>query len=292
MDSMNRINRINDVNDMNDKEIDNIHISVDTVSQNDQPKGVRKLISTMSFNLGQQIGKAATAVCDNNHKEATQIATDGEEFLRKSYVEIFNQQTGHLDNPLWWKNEFTNAGLVLLDIFIKQAQEQPAKSKEITIAYNGELHTFNNNMVITIGRYRGCDIEFPVCATYGSSRLHGLLFLLPEINKYIVVDMGSLQGIVTEKRSSEKDCVNSLPKQRNVLVFDFDEIAILRMGNLRVAVNPKECVVCFERPRGITYDCGHHVVCSVCNESIADCPICRKYIHNRKMELALCTKMR
>ena len=43
-----------------------------------------------------------------------------------------------------------------------------------------------------------------------------------------------------------------------------------------------ECVICFEKRKQVTYECGHKVVCKKCNayliraEEIPSCPLCRK----------------
>lgn len=49
-----------------------------------------------------------------------------------------------------------------------------------------------------------------------------------------------------------------------------------------------ECVICFEKRKQVTYDCGHKV-CKTCNihlirvEEIPSCPLCRKPLVLKKL---------
>jgi len=160
-------------------------------------------------------------------------------------------------------------------------------SDKINIAYNGRMYEFDNKRVITVGRYQGCDIQFPDIRTSASSRLHALIFLFPESDKYVVADMGSFYGVKTEKRKEGKQCNHSLPKSRSILIFDWDETAILGMGDMKIGINPRECVICLTEPRNFTFNCGHYAVCNNCKDMVHVCPICKVPIQTASSGLRL-----
>ncbi|QKF94289.1 forkhead associated (FHA) domain-containing protein with RING domain C3CH4 type [Fadolivirus algeromassiliense] len=260
------------------------------LSKQAKTEPVSSTMSLQSHRIGTRVAKTTSFAIRGDEKNAMKSANDDAEEIREAYCQIFSlQETVHKNNPLWFLDEFKNAGEIMLQELANEINIKEAPSTEITVAFDGQLHIFKNTRVATFGRYDGCDIRFPSHNTTASSRLHCLLFLLSEINKYIVVDMGSLRGINTEKRSSEKPCVHSMPKARNVLIFDWDEIAILRMGDMKIAINPKECVVCFDHPRQCIFNCGHHATCNNCAGMISNCPICRAPINKIDSAMALKT---
>jgi len=234
-------------------------------------------MSMQSQTIGIHYKKSINATITGNQHEATKLANEGEEVIREQYCKIFDlQHLQHKDEPNWWKTEFENAGKLLVDSFEKKDAIQ---NKKINIAYNGKMYEFDNKRVISVGRYEGCDIQFPHPNIGASSRLHALIFLFPESDKYIVADMGSYSGIRTEKRSDGKLCTHSLPKSRNILIFDWDETVILGMGDMKIGINPKECVICLTEPRNCTFNCGHYTVCTNCRNMINECPICKAPIN-------------
>ena len=42
-----------------------------------------------------------------------------------------------------------------------------------------------------------------------------------------------------------------------------------------LASRRRECIVCYEAPREIAFDCGHFVCCGACGRRVAACPVCR-----------------
>lgn len=206
--------------------------------------------------------------------------------MRKAYLEVFElQYTTYKDDKTWWKKEFHNAGMIMLSSMEAAFEASTLDAgftglsavvdKEIFIAYNEQLYVFKDRMV-TVGRHPGCSVEF--LQKSGTSRLHAVIYLLPEIEQYIVLDLGSCDGIITTNRSSEQPCLCSIPRARNLLSFHFDEVALLSMGVAKLAINPKSCIICFDRVRQQTFSCGHHLACSQCADRLSICPLCRKDI--------------
>ena len=212
----------------------------------------------------------------------TQIITESVERMRKTYCEVFEEQVQKEDKE-WWKKQFTE----FAEIAIKAMKEQEgqAGSGPVNIAYDGKTHLCTKELTL-IGRYVGCDIPLKQNIT---SRLHAMVFILPNINKIIVVDVGSFFGIVTKERSSSEKSVHSLPNMRNVLFFDLNETVILSLGMEDICINPKECVVCMEEARNCRFGCNHWVTCTNCASKLQDCPICRKPIDGRQVMYATAT---
>ena len=42
-----------------------------------------------------------------------------------------------------------------------------------------------------------------------------------------------------------------------------------------LVISPPTCIICMERSRAITYDCGHFVACEQCTNELDKCPTCR-----------------
>ena len=103
--------------------------------------------------------------------------------------------------------------------------------------------------------------------------LQCLIYFFPSKGKIVVVDLGSLMGVKTKYRSTDEPCVNSLPEARNILIFDREETVILELCSKQISINPKECLICMDAPRELKFQCGHHVVCSKCYDSIVICPL-------------------
>lgn len=237
----------------------------------------QRQMSMQSQTIGNHYRKAINATVIGNPNESKQIINEGEEVIREQYVKIFElQETVHKTEPNWWKTEFENAGKLLVDAF--ESKDKVQSMEKFNIAYNGKMYEFDNKRAITIGRYGGCDIQFPPRED-GTSRLHALIFLFPENPKYVVADMGSMRGIITEKRSTDKSCTSSVPRNRNILIFDWTETAILILVDKKISINPKECVICLTEPRNCTFDCGHYLVCNNCKNKIHECPVCRTPIN-------------
>ena len=212
----------------------------------------------------------------------THMSVDDEETLRSAYLKI-------IESPDWVAT-FTETGRALISEQMKitppaEGGPGPSAPEALTIAVNKQLYSFSKEVVL-IGRKQGNDIKLP---DPGVSRLHVLIFLLPSEDMYLVVDIGSLCGFRTLARSGEGPLYRSKPQAREVGIFKWRETATIQMENLTFAFNPKDCVVCLENKRGVTFDCGHHVVCEACNSQLEKCPICRAVIHARDFEFAVMT---
>jgi hypothetical protein len=150
----------------------------------------------------------------------------------------------------------------------------------MTITYDGNYYTFNSSdRVIFVGRSEGCNINLECTCT---SRIHALIYLLPEMDTILVVDVGSQSGIKTVSRSSGQEIMHSLPYKRNVLSFKWNEIVILELGIKKIVLNCKDCLICMEKPRSYKFSCNHYAVCDSCVNKITTCPICRESINKKE----------
>lgn len=70
----------------------------------------------------------------------------------------------------------------------------------------------------------------------------------------------------------------SVSKNRNILIVDGSLRSLLMFGDRNVIFNPQTCIICYEQPRTIRFQCGHAVVCDECSKSLAQCPLCRQII--------------
>lgn len=214
--------------------------------------------------------------------------------LRTTYQQIFDEQTkSHSLDPNWWKLPFTLCANKFADHLKQELMKEPNQGKQdddqqddnIKIAkVGGLIQTFDSARQATlfIGRHPGCDLvltEFP--HDRNCSRLHCVFYPLRSLNSILIVDVGSASGIYTLKRSNKhKDLVSSTPTHRRVLLFDWNEFAIVQLGDRKLILNPRDCVVCMERGREVTLkECQHCCCCSSCLVNLSECPICRVAIN-------------
>ena len=218
--------------------------------------------------------------------------------LRKAYEEIFNaQEKYYTDDPNRWKNIFIESGVQLSKKILSELKDGNNSSEEHKVIFgcNNMIYDLQDRKVILVGRYKGCDISLASEKDKSVSRLHAVIFLFEEFNKIFVVDVGSLDGIITTKRSSDAKCINSLPEKRDIIILEYDEQVILNLGNIKLFINPKECLICYENPRNIKFisikenniskGCDHYVTCQECYQKLHNgpinkqiCPICRAKI--------------
>lgn len=146
-----------------------------------------------------------------------------------------------------------------------------------------------NDTAITIGRMENIDIRLaPYDKVDLCSRVHAIILVMKN-NDYIVVDVGSLTGVICQTRElNEKDpklypIVSSIPNSRKILCFKNSELSIMKFGSVTVTFNPRLCVVCMENPRDMIASCGHFSTCGKCTDDIKKknndsfvCPICRQ----------------
>jgi hypothetical protein len=246
------------------------------MSNDNIPQPLR-LYSTYSSTLSDNVYLTREESCPTVREQASEL-------LRDTYIEIFEEQkrltsTNEGDKD-WWIKQFTDSAELLIQKFkdenkdIEVNRENQAQS--ITIGYKTNLFEFNpeEQKIIMVGRREECTIPFT--PTRGCSRLHAVIYFIPELHKILVADMGSLTGIVTTKRS-KGELSSSTPLNRKLLVFDYDESAILKCGDETIMISPKECVVCMNRPRNCELACGHYVTCNECATKLPNnkCCICR-----------------
>jgi hypothetical protein len=250
-------------------------------TQSDQD--YKSLMSKESQTISRVVTKAANCYSNQpfvlGHKAdfTTQTEEESEE-LRVAYLAVIETPT--------WKQQIEDAAKLIAENLIKDFDQQDVTDKRITVAYNGELHEFDTDVTkfILIGIKSDCDIKL-----MGGSRVHAIVMPFPQLGIYLVIDMGGAFGFDNIKRSTDNPCVSSHPGQRNICVFDWNEISIFDFKHNKIAINPKECLICFEKARDIVFSCNHHATCSMCAHKINVCPICRKNITHRENKFALAT---
>lgn len=235
--------------------------------------------------ISQSIAQSVYNVTKHENS-SKQISSKEISSLRQQYVDVFNhQQNEFVSEPNWWIEVFRKTGDDLLELIKKDLpQNNNNVSGEFSIKCGcDQPYKFTDRKVILMGRRTGCDVQFP-SIRIDTSRLHAIVYLLPEINKIAVVDVGSLSGIQTVERSSGKECERSEPDSRRVLMFEWNEYAKFEFGSLEVAFNLKECVICMDNLREIKFGCGHYAACKECADKLQECPICRQVIVSKKPE--------
>lgn len=190
-----------------------------------------------------------------------------------------------------WKEFFCEVGEALLAEYKRnnRADFPIDISEEKGIYYGDQFFQFPIcQRVVLIGRKEGVDILIP---RNGISRLHLILFQLPEFNMKIIVDVGSLRGLKTVCRAERKQLVHSKPHERNVLVFGWSEPVVIQLGyddaepRQHLTFDGKDCLICMQKARSKTLSCGHFVSCADCLEAVVKstrcCPICRQPIDSK-----------
>ncbi|AYV86788.1 MAG: forkhead associated FHA domain and RING domain protein [Sylvanvirus sp.] len=248
----------------------------------------------------------------------------GKDPLRKAYIEIFEEQNSyeHQNNSLWWKEQLVGIaqglkaemlhkysqtmqpGILYPSPIIQEMKEMERISNEpeslsslsstFDIAINGRTSTFpwSETTVITVGRRQGCDIALnhvDIQKMLSLSRLHLLIFPIPEVRRFILVDVGSLTGFETIQRSvavNPSYRLTSQPFGRQNLLTEKDEVVVLKLSNSTLVIHPKVCIVCLDQSRhAIFTTCNHYVCCESCASKLKCCPVCRAGGMNQNQEL-------
>lgn len=211
------------------------------------------------------------------------------EIVRKNYCDTLQQNGSYYDEFKKIATELKkNLTCELHDV------ESQILPQYIYITYEDNISKYDSRTtnVIFVGRLHGCDIQLNNNKFY-CSRVSGIIIVDYRKGKLFIVDVGSLFGIKTKIRAKGKDCQHSVPYDRNVLMFDLGEQVVLQMGDAELALSPEEwkvCVVCYERPRNITFPCKHYCCCAECSLHLQVCPICRTPTnHQEKMHFAIST---
>ncbi len=226
--------------------------------------------------------------------ERTSIRAMQTEQLRDHYLRTFDTA----DDPL----------VVLIGDSQEKIEEtvlEPCQNnnnhEKFQIQYKDQLYDQPDNGPLRVGRYHGgadhnkeCDVKL-IKEHNGSSRLHAIVYFYP--NHYVpnvtdpnkgvilVVDVGSMEGIRTISRPSGKPKVDSLPRNRNILIFEWNESAVLQLATEKIVLTPKTCIICLSEPRTKKFQCGHYLTCETCalrlfQQHSPTCPICRAPIIN------------
>lgn len=170
--------------------------------------------------------------------------------------------------------------------------------REITISYKDDRGLAVVNVVeskddlVTIGRER-CSVhieEYPIEGQCTTSRVHLLIFYVP--GYWLIVDVASISGFKIINRGKEDaPLTESKSDDRQIAVIGDDEPAIIAVGKFQLYINPKQCVVCLDKPRSVTFSCRHNICCGKCARHLRDCPICRKVIVDRRVEQSMTSLM-
>jgi hypothetical protein len=135
------------IKDLITKEKEETKIEEETEEREQSIQNLKKTItSTLEKTITQNI--------------KTQTNTESEE-LRKSYLEVFEQQANkYQDNPNWWKEQFIYITKELTDKYKQYTQTNNNEYEETIISYKNKIYEFNNEFtMILIGRMPGCDIS-------------------------------------------------------------------------------------------------------------------------------------
>lgn len=111
------------------------------------------------------------------------------------------------------------------------------------------------------------------------SRLHCVVMLIGD--QVVIVDLGSLSGLVMKSRTRDLALESSLPASRRVLVIPSDDFVVFDLGHdVELQINGPSCIACNSAPRTILIEpCHHFVLCRRCCEAWTQqhptCPTCR-----------------
>lgn len=153
-------------------------------------------------------------------------------------------------------------------------QRDVQSTTTIRITYNGIDYDFDARQqpVVLIGKRDESDI---VLNEPASSRLHAVIYLFPQLNKVLIVDIGSRHGITMINRRSNGPLQHSTLSDRQPIELLFGEGCQLKLGNQIITLSALQCVICMEESRSCRLSCGHFATCETCIAQINQCPLCR-----------------
>lgn len=245
-----------------------VHTSSGTRSAATEPIGrlcraaAASISSSMNKTLaGQSGGRQLSVDCAMDEEE--------EEALRALYLRCIDEDPDvilpKLAVPLKEELMHTELGQQLL--------QGPMQS--VAVATMGQVEAIEKE-TFSIGRRRSCDVCLPA-QSQSVSRIHIWVFNLP--GGIVLVDGWSCLGtFVMERENSEQGHQESCPGSRCAFVIPHGEAVTLRVGTEYLTLNPKLCIVCFERPRAVRLPCGHQAFCKQCigpsRAQLTKCPVC------------------
>eukprot|EP00756_Hemistasia_phaeocysticola_P047865 Hpha_TRINITY_DN22322_c0_g1::TRINITY_DN22322_c0_g1_i1::g.177893::m.177893 len=199
------------------------------------------------------------------------LTREEEEELRRSYLAVIARST--------WRSELLNvAQTIVITTPMDMCSEVPEPETEwsVGVKYQGKVRTFSKSRIVTVGRYPDNDVQLNE-TSLGCSRLHCVVFALPEKRRLLIADVGSCVGVQVTERSGPEGLLSSVPRKRKPILLQWGETAVLRLADETVVINPKECVVCMTEAREVRFACGHFVCCGGCSRALyGNCPICRQ----------------
>lgn len=270
---------------------------------------VAKLITELAHRSSQQIAYSMGSRPPNYNAGATADA------LRKSYLDIFQLQHVNRLTEEWSIENLKKAGRQMCDALTITLEENPIKdevkdhkdakdAKEaqpdpFILQSGGSSSPVTLRDIMTVGVLQSCDLHLNAPAghkdgepTY-ASRVHCLLVPLPKYHQIAVVDVGCLYGIVTVSRSDAdtKPLEKSSLHDRRALLFGYTEECVLKLGQKQIAINPRSCLMCLNRPPTLQFNCGHTSCCNTCYEAMQlekqeICPRCKIPVSEAKAKAA------
>jgi hypothetical protein len=215
--------------------------------------------------------------CDNNSTQASL-----EDFLEPYVAEIkrifSHKKLRTSPNPIDTKITYDL-------VFFKYTE-----SHELEAYYRQNLEVnFTNNQIITLGRFNFNTIYSPEFPKY-ISRVH--LILIPVRDRVLIYDAFSLTGtepidINNLAYESVKENQNKGIKFSNPVFMPRSEAQYLRIGAGVLGILPREqarsdeercCTICLDNFPDKELPCGHSCVCSECEKTLKNCPLCQKKI--------------
>lgn len=222
-----------------------------------------------------------------------------EDNLRSAYENLWiEQKKNHTDEPNWWQQRIVDTGDEIVELFAEhfplrnkncfeknntdEADDLWVKSNEVEIAYQHTSYRFqvSDSNTLIIGRRSECDVQILDAAV---SRVAALLYLLPQWNQLLVVDVGAFYGIKITDRDNNNNKQNERRSKmfnRRVFSLEWHESGVIEISpSISFTIMPKQCVICYENPRSICFQpCMHFVTCLRCSRRFRHCPICKQYI--------------
>lgn len=214
---------------------------------------------------------------------------------RQTYLSIFDEQERVYDNarpPVldWWKQPFIKSADLITSDLRAAARNQsfvqsPSTLFRIIHEDSNETYEFDASQqhVILIGRRAEADVK--LTQTNGCSRLHAVIYLFPQLDKVLIVDVGSASGItMLQRRTPNAPLQHSTPSDRRNIELPFGESCKLQLGSQTIMLTPLECIVCLSSPRSCRLECGHFVSCDDCTSQLDSCPVCTNPINHQQVE--------
>lgn len=224
---------------------------------------------------------AAGAFANMSHGElgvSDALIQSEEDAVRAFYLSCIERNPGQILAKL---AEPMKAGLLLSEAGASMLE---GDAQPVAVAHGDRVQAVEKE-IFSIGRSPECDVVVSVpeeCV----SRMHLWVFNLG--GGIVVVDGWSLLGTTVAKQDADDpEPAKSVPGSRRAFVVPHGEATVLQLGHCRILLNPKICVVCMDRPRGVVLACGHSALCSRCHEVTSECPLCREPVAAARARISM-----